>query len=150
VAAQQRGLALAQWPGRYQTLAYGTQTLLIDGAHNPDGAAALRQYVDSWGQPVSWLVGIIKTKNPQEILGCLLRPGDEVFALPVQGDLGHDPVGLVQLAYELEPALAQAVACTLVETALAGAAHQVVLCGSLYLIGDFLKDLGYGPEQLLG
>lgn len=148
VAAQQRGLALAQWPGRYQTLTYGTQKLLIDGAHNLDGAAALRHYVDGWGRPVSWLVGIIKTKNPQEILGCLLRPDDELFTLPVQGDLGHDPEGLVQLAYQLEPALAQGLACAQVKTALACAGYPPVLCGSLYLIGDFLKDLGYSPEQL--
>jgi len=150
VAAQQRGLALAQWPGRYQTLVYGNHKILIDGAHNPDGAAALRQYVNSWGQPVSWLVGIIKTKDPREILGCLLHPGDELFTLPVQGDLGHDPEGLTKLAYQIEPAVAQCVACGQVETALACANHPVVLCGSLYLIGDFLKDLGYGPEQLLG
>ncbi len=49
-AAVARGLAAVRWPGRLQTLARpGFRTLLLDGAHNPPGARALAEYLDSAG-----------------------------------------------------------------------------------------------------
>jgi dihydrofolate synthase/folylpolyglutamate synthase len=35
------GLAATRWPGRLEVLALGGRVILLDGAHNPDGAAAL-------------------------------------------------------------------------------------------------------------
>ena len=39
--AIRRGLASARWPGRLETLEVEGVTVVLDGAHNPDGAAAL-------------------------------------------------------------------------------------------------------------
>ena len=41
-----RGLAQARWPGRLEIRSYRGQPLLLDGAHNPPAATALRQELD--------------------------------------------------------------------------------------------------------
>jgi len=145
--AQQQGLAQAQWPGRYQTIQYQEKSLLIDGAHNPEGAKALRQYLGV--APVSWIIGIIHKKDSIAILEQLVRPGDEFLAVPVPSGPGYSTEQLVAQARQLEPLLGHTQACSQVREALALATQRPVLCGSLYLIGDFLAELGYTPESLL-
>lgn len=45
-----RGIAAVRWPGRLQTVRRpGQRPLLVDGAHNPDGAAALAAHLDASG-----------------------------------------------------------------------------------------------------
>jgi folylpolyglutamate synthase/dihydropteroate synthase len=41
------GMAKTTWPGRLQWTTWKNHRLLIDGAHNPAAAIALRQYVDT-------------------------------------------------------------------------------------------------------
>jgi dihydrofolate synthase/folylpolyglutamate synthase len=46
VAAVERGLSTCAWPGRLETLAFpGGRALLLDAAHNPDGARALARFL---------------------------------------------------------------------------------------------------------
>jgi dihydrofolate synthase/folylpolyglutamate synthase len=40
------GLAATRWPGRLEVLVHASRVILLDGAHNPDGAAALAAAVD--------------------------------------------------------------------------------------------------------
>ena len=44
--ARRRGYATAVWPGRLELLAVGGRDVLLDGAHNPAGAAALAAALD--------------------------------------------------------------------------------------------------------
>jgi len=49
-ATVRRGLAATRWPGRLQTVPWpGARPLLVDGAHNPAGAAAVAAYLDASG-----------------------------------------------------------------------------------------------------
>ena len=49
-ATVRRGLAATRWPGRLQTVPRpGARPLLVDGAHNPAGAAAVAAYLDAAG-----------------------------------------------------------------------------------------------------
>lgn len=49
-ATVRRGLAATRWPGRLQTVPRpGARPLLVDGAHNPAGAAAVAAYLDEAG-----------------------------------------------------------------------------------------------------
>ncbi|MBD3884427.1 bifunctional folylpolyglutamate synthase/dihydrofolate synthase [Phormidium tenue FACHB-886] len=147
------GMAKTQWAGRLQWMTWRDRQILIDGAHNPAGAAALRSFVDrnAAGQlvpPIHWVMGMIANKDHADVFRALLRPGDLLYLVPVPE---HLPVSLEELA-----ALAQAVCpelshCQLYGDVIAGleAANSgeaaIVLCGSLYLIGYFFKltgDLG--------
>ncbi|HEY9859910.1 MAG TPA: folylpolyglutamate synthase/dihydrofolate synthase family protein, partial [Candidatus Obscuribacterales bacterium] len=92
------GIAKTQWPGRLQWLTWRGHLLLVDGAHNPAGAEALRQYVDRHGdQPgqvygdrsIVWVVGMIGTKDHGDVFKELLRPNDQLHLVPVPD---HEPV----------------------------------------------------------
>ncbi len=141
------GIACAQWKGRLQWITWRGRSLLIDGAHNPAGAAALRQYADTSDRitlPVSWVMGMIGTKDHADVFQELLRPGDRLYLVPVPDHLPVDLNYLKQLALQTCPELAE---CEVFPDVLEGlemaferSPHTTtVLCGSLYLIGHFFQ-----------
>jgi dihydrofolate synthase / folylpolyglutamate synthase len=148
-AAIVAGMANTQWLGRIQWTDWQDHKLLIDGAHNPAAAIALRQYVDTLHQPISWVMGMLSTKSHREIFQALLRPGDRLDLVSVPGHSSADPIELKDLALTVCRDLAVVnthadltigLSAAFNQTTLPKATtHQPVLCGSLYLLGYFLK-----------
>lgn len=149
------GLAKTRWPGRLQWVSWQGRSLLIDGAHNPAGAAMLRRYVDESDRttaPIAWILGIMANKDHKDVLQALLRAGDRLYLVPVPGHLTADAATLLQVAQDQCPPLAHAAAYPDPQHALAAAASEnpqgsLVLCGSLYLIGQFLRQHRDAPEM---
>ncbi|MEA5463942.1 bifunctional folylpolyglutamate synthase/dihydrofolate synthase [Leptothoe sp. PORK10 BA2] len=147
-AAIQQGMATTQWPGRLQWLTWQGQQILIDGAHNTAAAQMLRCYVDSLPQPVTWLMGMLATKDHKDIFTALLRPGDTLHLVPVPGHQSADTSELTQLAQMVCADLNACYRHETLEQALMAmgdakndAPHATkVLCGSLYLVGEFLAQ----------
>ncbi len=163
------GFARARWPGRLQWVTWQNPQgsplpLLIDGAHNPAAAAMLRKYVDTCLTPgsgghrqsdldapsVVWLMGMLATKDHQDVLAALLRPGDSLHLVPVPGHGSAAPAALADIANEVCPQLAQ---CCTYENLRQGLhalsrlpAGLNVLCGSLYLIGYFFETERFKPN----
>ena len=139
------GMASTRWLGRIQWLNWRSHKLLIDGAHNPASAIALRQYVDTLNTPISWVMGMLSTKSHRDIFQALLRDGDRLYLVPVPSHSSADPDLLADIARSLSVNL-DSVSTHPDETAALNAAtiqtntHQPVLCGSLYLLGHFLKQ----------
>ena len=141
--AIQQGMATTQWPGRLQWLTWQGQRLLIDGAHNPAAAQMLRRYVDQLPQPVTWLMGMLATKDHADVFQALLRSGDTLHLVPVSGHQSADTSELTQLAQAVCPDLTCYRHETLEQSLAAiGEADTTtkVLCGSLYLVGEFLAQ----------
>jgi dihydrofolate synthase / folylpolyglutamate synthase len=143
-AAIAAGMANTRWLGRIQWTTWQGHKLLIDGAHNPAAAIALRQYVETLAMPISWTVGMLSTKAHREILQALLRPGDRLDLVPVPDHSSADLDALADLARSACPTLRSIETHPDLVTGLAAATtasktHQPVLCGSLYLLGYFLK-----------
>jgi dihydrofolate synthase / folylpolyglutamate synthase len=137
------GMANTQWRGRIQWITWQGHKLLIDGAHNPAAAIALRQYVDTLNTPISWVMGMLSTKSHLEIFQALLRPGDRLYLVPVPDHSSADPSELADMAQSECSSLDSIDTYTDLTTGLTAAmiinTHQPVLCGSLYLLGYFLK-----------
>jgi dihydrofolate synthase/folylpolyglutamate synthase len=141
-----QGMATTQWQGRLHWITWQNQPILVDGAHNPAGAAALRHYLDQderVTQPIHWVMGMLATKDHADVFRELLRPGDRLDLVPVPDHLSADLETLMSLAQAVCPELKD---CQLHADVLTGlnAAMQhdrstIVLCGSLYLIGHFFK-----------
>ncbi|MGL5032454.1 MAG: bifunctional folylpolyglutamate synthase/dihydrofolate synthase, partial [Microcystaceae cyanobacterium] len=87
LTAIQEGMGNAVWPGRLQWTNWQQKPLLLDGAHNPAGAAYLRGYADSLNKPILWILGMLGNKNYQEILQLLLKPNDALYLVPVPDHL---------------------------------------------------------------
>ncbi|MCC5606897.1 bifunctional folylpolyglutamate synthase/dihydrofolate synthase [Nostoc sp. CHAB 5834] len=145
------GMAKTKWPGRMQWTTWNNHKLLLDGAHNTAAAEVLRQYVDSLDavnpKPVNWVMGMFSDKDHADIFTALLRPGDRLFLVPIPieswpGRTSADLDYLANLAYSLCPKLSDRQIhpdlFTALETATSTTQDLIVLCGSLYLVGDFL------------
>jgi dihydrofolate synthase/folylpolyglutamate synthase len=145
-AAMAEGMAKTQWPGRLQWFNWQGIPLLVDGAHNPASAQALRDYVDKvlpqrGYNSVHWLMGMLAVKDHCQILTALLREGDRLTLIPIQEHAGAEPEALAEMARSLCPVLAD---CATVDSLAMGLERistesLFVLCGSLYLVGEFFS-----------
>ncbi|MFH0750790.1 MAG: bifunctional folylpolyglutamate synthase/dihydrofolate synthase [Chloroflexota bacterium] len=160
-AARRAGYAAARWPGRLELVALpgagpagADAEVLLDGAHNPAGAAALAAALDELrpllrggGEarpaPVTLVLAIMGDKDVEGVLGALSAApslaGARVVATQVEGPraLPADALaarwatvagarsGPVSVIPEPAAAVARAVA----------AEGPVVVAGSLYLVG---------------
>ena len=144
-AAIARGLAAARWPGRLERRRWHGRELLLDGAHNPPAALALRQELDR-RQGRRWLLGIQRHKQAPEVLDALLAAGDVlgVVAVPEHRSwtapelLAERPAldGRIQAWSELEAALEW----------LTAPGPLPVVSGSLHLLGAVIPLLDGPPS----
>lgn len=144
--AIQQGIAKTHWSGRLQWTSWRDRQLLVDGAHNPAAAIALRQYVDTLNVSITWVMGMLSTKDHADIFSALLRPGDSLYLVPVPDHSSAEPETLAKLAKKICPQLNNCQTFPELTIALNTAINDVsleersiVLCGSLYLVGYFLK-----------
>lgn len=81
-AAIEHGLATAEWPARLEllTLERGRRVLL-DAAHNPEGARALAAYLSRWHpERLPLVIGVMRDKNVADIAHTLLPVVSSVIA----------------------------------------------------------------------
>jgi len=145
--AVRRGLANVRWPARLQWLEAGESRpqILLDGAHNPAGAATLAGYLAQLGRarPVT-LLGVMRGKLLEEMIATLApRLGtvvltrtsvsraaepDEIVQIVRRHvervEIVEDPQQALQRVFELTPPDAYA-----------------LITGSLYLIGELMGKL---------
>src|SRR5205085_7937331 len=68
-----QGLATARHPGRLELLG-SAPVFLLDGAHNPAGAASLRDYLEEFGRrPLTMVFAAMRDKKLEQI-GAILFP----------------------------------------------------------------------------
>jgi dihydrofolate synthase/folylpolyglutamate synthase len=161
--AIQRGLAAARWPGRLERRQFRGFPLLLDGAHNPPGAQALRDELDrleaeaeagggsgsggdggSGGdvRPRRWLLGMQITKDAPQLLDALLRPGDQVALVPVPDLPSWSRAELVAARPQFAPQLREvATPCEGLEWLVASPGPLAVVAGSLHLLGAVIPHL---------
>ncbi len=141
----------AAWPGRFERMDVGEQKIVVDGAHNPAGAKALREALDSLfpAEPRVFLLGILHDKAVEEILDILLRPEDVVVVTQPDSERAELPELLLRSVRrharqaEAEPDRGRAL-----ERAFAAAKGKLLCCtGSLYLIGDLRERIKAWKEE---
>lgn len=145
-----QGMKNVRWPGRLQQAYWQDQPLIIDGAHNAEAAKSLRHYIDSAypNQPITWLMGMLETKDHAGVFGALLRSGDRLHLVPVPGHLSAQPEALGAIAQQTCPQIAEVQTHRDLAVALPKATQTkpTVLCGSLYLIGSFYSSYPIGVK----
>ncbi|HVH37392.1 MAG TPA: bifunctional folylpolyglutamate synthase/dihydrofolate synthase [Sphingomicrobium sp.] len=128
------GLRKADWPARFQRLADGPlakgQETWLDGAHNPEAAAALAAVLAELG-PMHIVLGILANKDAPALIGALAPHALSLTFVPVADHAHHDPA---LLAGEYGGRAAASL-----EEALAGLPEPRLVAGSLYLAGEALR-----------
>jgi dihydrofolate synthase/folylpolyglutamate synthase len=152
-AAIERGLRNVRWPARMQRLIAGPfataardfdAELWLDGGHNPHAAqalaASLAQQQARSPRPLAIIVGLLANKDAGGFFAALQDSGAAVFTVPFEGACA-DPEGLAAVARGrgLGAQSAETVFVAL-EHALRLGAGRVVICGSLYLAGEVLRE----------
>ena len=74
------GVANTIWPGRLERISQNPDVIL-DGAHNPAGADALRNALDKYypQQKRTFVFGMMGDKDMKRVIGKLFRPMDTVI-----------------------------------------------------------------------
>ena len=143
------GLARTHWPGRLQ-IVRRSPWLVLDGAHNPDGAralaASLRALFGATAR-VTFVVGIYADKDAGGIFAAL-RPLAARFVLTrAASDRAADPVELARLVAPGIPAVvAPSVAEALSVAEREAATPIVCVAGSLAVVGEALSALAGGNK----
>ncbi|MFA7164418.1 MAG: bifunctional folylpolyglutamate synthase/dihydrofolate synthase [Desulfoplanes sp.] len=139
------GLARVKHPGRMQLLP-GTPTFLLDGAHNKMGLAALETALHAMDFVPDYM--IFSCMGDKNILQCLeqvqrLCPAGPILIPQIRNN--DRAVNAKQLAALLGQ---RAQSCNDMQAALdlvAGQDSKILICGSLYLLGEFFR---IKPEEL--
>ena len=137
------GLAEVRWPARCQQL---HERLFIDGGHNPDGLAALREAMEEVapGEKFTVIFAGFQDKDVESSLRLIAPLAAEFLFVPLhESDRPcRRPEELCAMARKLGiPASERANALLAVNDALAGSSRKVLVAGSLYLAGEVLADL---------
>ena len=127
------GLKKATFPARLE-VANKQPLVIIDGAHNPDGAAVLKNAMKEYEGKITAIVGMLKDKDCEKILKILLPLCDEVFCVSVP----HNPRTLTacELSLMAEKYCKKVSVSKTLEAALENAKktkNTVFVFGSLYL-----------------
>lgn len=78
--AMGKGLANTRWPGRLELLSEHPY-IFRDGAHNPDGARKLGQFLEKHftNRRILYIMGVLKDKEYGKMLAELLQPGTALY-----------------------------------------------------------------------
>jgi dihydrofolate synthase/folylpolyglutamate synthase len=172
-AARRAGYAAARWPGRLELLTvpgagpHGADAeVLLDGAHNPAGAAALAAALDELRPhlrngagarpaPPTLVVAIMGDKDVDGVLGALAAArslaGARVLATAVEGPRALPAASLAARWAAVArgrsgPIEVVADPVAAVASAVASADGPVVVAGSLYLVGAARAALVDDPD----
>lgn len=149
--AIEAGVASAAWPARLERLSLDGRELILDCAHNVDGARVLAAALAQGGHDPARAVlvfGALADKGYASMLRVLAPLARErIYTCPE----GRAPASPALLA-ELAPGLAEPDPARALELALAHAApgDAVIVCGSIYLVGALrARVLGLASDPII-
>ena len=148
-AAIEEGIARAEWPGRLE-LVSGSPETIVDGAHNPAGAWALRSALsDNFpDRPLTLVFGAMRDKAIQEMADILFPLAEQVIVTHIDNPRAAGTDELLEAgsrtgaAIHAEPNVVAALRDAFDQTP---EDRLIVVTGSIFLVGDTMKELGIRP-----
>jgi dihydrofolate synthase/folylpolyglutamate synthase len=145
----ERGIRETRWPGRFQVIParVGWPEIVLDVAHNPAGAWALRSALSERydDRPLIFVFGAMRDKAISEMTEILFPLAERVIATRAENPRSASPEEIQQAGSRTGTEIE---AVTEVEAALerardaASPAAVVVVTGSIYLVGEAMRLLG--------
>lgn len=143
----------AVWPARMQRLRQGPLVaaapraeLWLDGGHNPAGGEALAATLARMPKrPTHLICGMLNTKDIGGYLRPLARHADSLTAVSIPGEKNTLPAEETQAAARaagLSATTASSVQDAVDRVAGADPQARILICGSLYLAGQVLRENG--------
>jgi dihydrofolate synthase/folylpolyglutamate synthase len=131
-------LATVKHPGRFEWIA-GTPDIVLDGAHNPDGANALDALLrDHAGRTIVLIAAVSADKDLRALVGPLAAQAAHVIATRYQQERSAAPEELAIVVHDVHPHTPVETAPDL-RSAIARArtlGDLIVIAGSLFVVGE--------------
>lgn len=142
----ERGIRETRWPGRLQLVEQDGQQYLLDVAHNPAGAWALRSALSTYFEerPLVFVFAALRDKAIAEMAEILFPLAEHVVATTVANPRAASAAEVAQAAARTgaeassRPGAGEALQAA---KQLAGGKALVVVTGSIYLVGEALQQL---------
>ena len=134
------GIENSYFPARLQLVSENPK-ILVDGAHNPDGVKALKNYVETYFDKPTAIIGMMKDKDIDSVLKEIAPLFSKIYTVTVDNPRS---ISAVELAQKVKAYNQNAHACKSVFEAISLAKssnEDFCVCGSLYLSGEALKIL---------
>jgi dihydrofolate synthase/folylpolyglutamate synthase len=148
-ASIERGIRETRWPGRFQVVrpADGAPEIVLDVAHNPAGAWALRSTLSAAyeDRPVTLVFGVMRDKAVSEVAEILFPIAERVVVTQANNPRSATAAEIRQAAARVEVEFRETpdVASALAEACrIAGQGGLVVATGSIYIVGEAMLALG--------
>ena len=131
------GIAGARWPGRLERVSEHPE-IILDGAHNIAGAAALARYIERFyaGRKIWLIYGVMRDKPVEEMTRILFPLTDRIIATAANNSRAMPPEEIGKLAgvrvVEITRTVSEAVALA----RRAAPEDAVFITGSLFVAGE--------------
>ena len=153
----EKGILTATWPARMQNLKNGKLASFIgdkfeirlDGGHNLDASNILKKMIRNWtNDNIFLIIGMMVGKEPTKFIEKLINNLSGIFLLPIPNQQYIQP-------YEIKDDINKKlntkipIECSLdIKEVLKRikknfSSGKIMICGSLYLAGEVLKEDGY-------
>jgi dihydrofolate synthase / folylpolyglutamate synthase len=152
-AAATAALRNVEWPARMQRLRSGPLVraargaeVWLDGGHNPAAGAAIAEALGRLApRPVHLVVGMLRTKDAEGFLRPLAGVADGLYGVSIPGEAAtlpaEDTVAVAQAA-GLAAEAAESPLAAVEAIAAKSPGARILICGSLYLAGQVLRENG--------
>ena len=152
VESIERGIRETRWPGRFQIVrtAEGEAVFVLDVAHNPAGAWALRSALSACyeGRRLIFVFGAMRDKAIGEIAEILFPLAERVIATAAEKPRSASPEEVRQAAtranaeIELAGTVPEAIEKACGGTLQTSQNPVIVITGSIYVVGEAMRVLG--------
>ncbi|WP_371169647.1 bifunctional folylpolyglutamate synthase/dihydrofolate synthase [Aliiroseovarius sp. 2305UL8-7] len=152
-AACEAAMRDVTWPARMQRLrhgplveAAGDAELWLDGGHNPAAGETLAKVLgDLPKRPTHLICGMLNTKDISGYLRPLAGVSDSLTAVSIPGEANTLPADVTAIEARdvgLDANEAPTVVAAIDQIVQSNPNCRILICGSLYLAGDVLKENG--------
>ncbi len=145
-----QALTQVTWPGRIEVFVHNRKLIVLDGAHNPDGARTLAGALNEFssdGKVNEWVlvVGILADKDVVGILRSMLPLARVVIAVQPDNHRALEAAQLEKLVQEMRPNVnvmtSPSVAAGLMQAMQLSDTDSICCFGSLYTVDEARKAM---------
>ncbi len=150
----EKGIRETRWRGRFEILPAeaGRPEIVLDVAHNPAGAWALRSALSTFyeDRQLTLVFGAMRDKAIQEIADILFPLAERVIATQSRNPRSATPHEIAEIVQRTQSHVVEeaSVGAALQQAfQLAGDKGVVVITGSIYIVGEALEILSQVPAR---
>jgi dihydrofolate synthase/folylpolyglutamate synthase len=135
-----KALLSINWPARMQFL---KENVILDGAHNPSAARALRTTLDKNfpNKKRTWFFGALKNKDFKKNIEILFSPEDVVYFVDFSAPNSCEYLDIINVYSSKSTFFIDIMQFFTIYDKITKDDEVVIICGSLYLAGEILALL---------